>query len=54
MVDPMTWDGYTYCIDCGCRPAEHQRPFAMIDGTIIVELICHHCHDLEHQDAGRD
>jgi hypothetical protein len=53
MVEPMTWDGTSYCTDCGCRPAEYERPFAMIDGTIIVELICHHCYTLEHHEARR-
>ena len=46
----MTWDGISWCVDCTRRPAEHQRAFAMIDGTIIVDLICADCYQLEHQD----
>jgi len=50
----MTWDGISWCVDCTRRPAVIERPFAMIDGEFIVELICYWCHYLEQEDAGHE
>jgi protein-arginine kinase activator protein McsA len=51
IIQPIMWDGESYCARCTTHPAIVELPYGMADDKLVVELVCLSCATKENEDG---